>query len=75
MPLPELKKVQVQEHFTLITEDSIGRLKKLCMSVLSLSGGVESEWKHCSSPLSIEKYLAFEYESVLKKHQPALQQK
>ena len=27
----------------------------LCMSILQLSGGIESEWKHCSSLLSIEK--------------------
>ena len=33
----------------------IGHLKTLCMSILSLNSGVESEWKHCSSPLSIKK--------------------
>ena len=46
-----------------MTQSSIGRLKTLCMSILSLSGGVESEWKCCSSLLSIEKCVAFEYES------------
>ena len=38
-----------------MTQDSIGHLKTLCMHILWLSGGVESEWKHCSSLLSIEK--------------------
>ena len=33
MPLHELKKVQIQEHFMLLTHDSIGHLKMLCMSV------------------------------------------
>ena len=54
MPLHELKKVQLQERFMLMTHDSTGNLKTLCMSVLSLSGGVESEWKryttqHCKN--------------------------
>ena len=48
MLLPELKKVQLQECFTLMTQDSIGHL-----TILSPSGGVDSEWKHCSSLLSI----------------------
>ena len=55
MPLSELKKVQLKELFMLMIQDSIGCLKTLCMSVLSLSGGMESEWKCCSSPLSLEK--------------------
>ena len=46
-----------------MTQDSIGCLKTLCMSVLMLSGGVESEWKSCRSPLSIKKHWAFTYES------------
>ena len=37
----------------LMTLDYIGHLKMLCMSRLSLSSGVESIWKHCSSLLSI----------------------
>ena len=37
----------------------IGLLKMLCKSILSLSGGVESEWNWCSSPLRVEKGLAF----------------
>ena len=41
-----------------MTHDSIGHLKMLCVSVLSLSGGVESAWKRWSSPLSLEKSLA-----------------
>ena len=45
-----------------MTHDSIGHLKTLCTGVLSLNSGVESEWKGCSSPLSIEKMLAFYYE-------------
>ena len=40
MPLHELKKVQLQECFTLMTQDFIGRLKTLCMNILSLSGDV-----------------------------------
>ena len=49
----------------LMTQDSIGHLKTLYMGVLSLSGGVESEWKCYSSPLSVEKCLTSEYESRL----------
>ena len=52
MPLHEMKQVQFQEHFMLMTHDSIAHL-----SILLLSGGVESEWKRCSSLLSIEKTL------------------
>ena len=52
---PKVKRVQLQEPFTLMTYDSIGRLKTLCMSILSLSGGVESELKRCSSPFSVKK--------------------
>ena len=59
MPLHELKKVQLQKCFMLMTHDSIGHLKTLCMSVLLLNGGAKSEWKRYSSPLSVEKMLAF----------------
>ena len=55
MPHHELKQVQLQERFTLMTQDSIGHQKLCCMSVSLLSGGIESEWKHYSSPLSVEK--------------------
>ena len=55
MPLQELKQVLVQERFTLMTQDSIGHLKTLSMSILLLSGDTESKWKHCSSLLSVEK--------------------
>ena len=51
----ELKNFRLQEPFTLMTHDSIGHLKTPCMSILSLSGGVESEWKLYSLSLSIEK--------------------
>ena len=38
--------------FTLMTHDSIGGLQMLCIhGVLQLSSGIESEWKHRSSPL------------------------
>ena len=40
----------------------ITHLKTLCMSILSLSGGVESEWKRYGSPVSVEKMLVFKYE-------------
>ena len=40
MPLIELKKVEHQERFTLMTHNSIGHLKTLCISVLMPSGGV-----------------------------------
>ena len=53
MTLHELKK-----SFMLMTQDSVGRLKTLCVSVLSLSGGMESEWKRWSSSLSTEKTLS-----------------
>ena len=65
MLLHELKKVQLQERFTLMTHDSIGHLKMLCMSVLSPAVAFESEWK-CYSSLQIDKkMLAFEYEFSL----------
>ena len=38
----KLKKVQLQKRFTLLTQDSIGHLKTLCMSVLSLAVAFES---------------------------------
>ena len=38
--LHELQKVQLQERFTLVTQDSIGHLKTLCMSVFTASSGV-----------------------------------
>ena len=41
--LHEMKKVQLQERYTLVTQDSIGHLKTLCMSVLSLVVALESE--------------------------------
>ena len=41
--LYELKKVQLQERYTRLTQDSIGHLKTLCMSVLSLVVALESE--------------------------------
>ena len=45
-----------------MTQDSIGHLKTLCMSVLSLAVVFESEWKRYSSSQSVEKTLAFKYE-------------
>ena len=63
--LQELKKVQLQERYTLVTHDSIGHLKTLCMSVLSLVVALESKWKCYSSSQSDKKMLAFEYEFSL----------
>ena len=54
-----LKKVQLQERYTLLTQDSIGHLKTICMSVLSLVVALESEWKRDSSSQSDKKTLAF----------------
>ena len=45
-----------------MTQYSIGHLKTFCMSILSLSGGIESEWKRCSV---LKNRLAFEYECNL----------
>ena len=56
-----VEKVQLQERFTLVTQDSIGHLKTFCMSVLSLSMAFESQWK-CYSSSQSYKMLAFEYE-------------
>ena len=53
--LHELKKVQLQERYTLVTQDSIGHLKTLCMSVLSPVVVLESEWKRYSSSQSDKK--------------------
>ena len=39
------KKVQLQERFTLVTQDSTGHLKTPCMSILLLAVAFESEWK------------------------------
>ena len=63
MPLHEFKQVQLQERFMLMAHDSIGHLKILCMSALSLSGGTVCEWKHCSSPLCVEKTLGLQVHS------------
>ena len=57
-----VEKVQLQERYTLMTQDSIGHLKTLCMSVLSLVVVFESEWKCYSSSQSDKKMLVFEYE-------------
>ena len=54
--LHELKKVHLQERYTpVLTQDSIGHLKTLCMSVLSLTVAFESEWKCYSSSQSDKK--------------------
>ena len=37
-----------------MTQDSIGHLKMLFMSVLSLNSGFESEWKRYSSLHSVD---------------------
>ena len=60
------KKFQLQEQYTLVTQDSICHLKTLCMSVLSLVLALESEWKCNSSSQSDKKTLAFEYEFSLR---------
>ena len=72
MPLHELKKksarvekIEFQESFTLLAHDSTGHLQRLRMSILQLSSGIESKWKHCSSPLNIEKNTGVLYESIL----------
>ena len=62
MLLHELKKVQLQERFTLMTYGAIGHLKTLCMSVYGYTVAFESEWKCHSSPLNAEKMLPFKYE-------------
>ena len=48
-------RVQLQERYTLVTQDSIGHLKTLCMSVLSLVVAMESEWQRDSSSQSDKK--------------------
>ena len=45
-----------------MTQDSIGDLKTLCMSILSLAVAFESELKRYSSSESDKKTQAFEYE-------------
>ena len=49
----------------LVTQDSFGYLKTLCMSILSLVVALESEWKRYSSSQSDKKMLALEYEFSL----------
>ena len=51
------KKLTSKSGLTLMTQDYIGRVQMLCMSVLLMSGGTESERKRCNSPLSVEKML------------------
>ena len=58
MLLYELKKVQERfmlMTFRFMTHDCIGHLKTHCKNHSSLSTGIECEWKHYSSPFSIEK--------------------
>ena len=62
------KKVQLQEWYTLLTQDSIGHLETLCMSVLSLVVAMESDWKRDSSSQSDKKMVAFKYEFSLNVH-------
>ena len=49
------KKSTSRAFFMLVTQDSIGHLKTLCMSVLSLAVAFESEWKRYSSSQSDKK--------------------
>ena len=65
MPLQMLKQVQLKERFMLMTHDSIGHLKTLYMSVLSLTGCVESELQLTTQRWKKKNRLAFEYESSL----------
>ena len=51
----------------LMTQDSIGHLEMLCMSILSLAMAFEPEWKGYSSLQSDKKTLAFEYEFSFKR--------
>ena len=48
------------KNFSCSWHDSVGHVKTLCMSILLLSGCVESEWKHCSSLLTVEKTLSIQ---------------
>ena len=59
--LHDLKKVQLQERYTLLTQDSFGHLKTvtLCMSILSLVVAMESEWQRDNSSQSDKKTLEF----------------
>ena len=53
---PWIEKSQLQEHpFHAHDTGFIGRMKMLCMDVLSRSSSVESEGKCRSSPLSVKK--------------------
>ena len=56
MSIHDVEKVWLQLCSMLITRIMV-HLKTLSTSVLSLIGGIESEWKCCSSPLSVEKTL------------------
>ena len=54
----EFEKVQLQERYTLVTQDSIVHLKTLCMSVLSLVVALESEWNATAHRKAIKKTLS-----------------
>ena len=43
------KKVQFQDRFTLVTQDSIGCLKMLCLNVSSLAVAFESEYENATA--------------------------
>ena len=60
-----VEKSSTSRTFHLVTQDSIGHLKTLCMSVISLAVAFESDWKCYSSLQSDKKMLAFEYEFSL----------
>ena len=49
------KKVKLEEHFTLMTQDSIGHLKTPYMNILLLSYYMLYEWKMLQVIASIEK--------------------
>ena len=53
LSLYELKKVQLQKHSC--SWHSTGHLKMLCRSIYRSAVAFESEWKHYSSSLSVEK--------------------
>ena len=50
-----IEKFQPQECFTLMTQDSVGHLKTLCMSILSPAVAFEPEWIRYTSLHSVEK--------------------
>ena len=65
MPLHELKKVQLKERLTLMTQDSIGRLETLLIAFYLWAVAWSLNGNAVAHRSALKKCLAFEFESSL----------